>query len=401
MTEKTLYLHAGGTKTGSSALQNFLEINASRLEDHGFAYEHRLNIKSGNQITSGNGKFLYETLETGLISEAGIDDLLLSYFGQSINAICSCEHFSWLEESNWKKLLESAKRINVNVKVVFYIRNIIPFLLSSYDQVIKRSGEFRSFDEWINQDGCNNVRAIKTLKIIVDNLSKSNIKVLHYDQESTRLISSFFNALGIYNLFDISILDIKVNRSLSKEERDVLITVNRALGLTFSEELSDFFIYTYPNLRTESPTYDKKTKEFLLDLFSNEVDWVNNTFFNGKSVVSVLPMESDIKQDPNLMLKQTQNSTVEKQVLDWALKKLKHIQNETECRILDSLNNAVSQNASKNYPPEMPADFDALTYLLLNPDVLHAGMDAIQHYINHGKSEGRRYRFKKKSYGSK
>ena len=39
----------------------------------------------------------------------------------------------------------------------------------------------------------------------------------------------------------------------------------------------------------------------------------------------------------------------------------------------------------------LPAGFDSATYLALNADVAKAGIDASMHYINHGKSEGRRY----------
>ncbi|WP_375381757.1 phytanoyl-CoA dioxygenase family protein [uncultured Sphingomonas sp.] len=41
---------------------------------------------------------------------------------------------------------------------------------------------------------------------------------------------------------------------------------------------------------------------------------------------------------------------------------------------------------------DLPADFDAAGYLLLNPDVAAAGEDAADHYAAHGKHEGRRYR---------
>lgn len=40
----------------------------------------------------------------------------------------------------------------------------------------------------------------------------------------------------------------------------------------------------------------------------------------------------------------------------------------------------------------LPHDFDANTYLELNPDVREAGADAIEHYLNFGKSEGRVYK---------
>lgn len=40
----------------------------------------------------------------------------------------------------------------------------------------------------------------------------------------------------------------------------------------------------------------------------------------------------------------------------------------------------------------VPADFDAATYLRLNPDVAAAGIDPIHHWMRHGQFEGRGYR---------
>jgi hypothetical protein len=45
-------------------------------------------------------------------------------------------------------------------------------------------------------------------------------------------------------------------------------------------------------------------------------------------------------------------------------------------------------------PPRgnLPDDFDAETYLYLNPDVAAAGADPAEHYLSHGAREGRRFR---------
>jgi hypothetical protein len=130
----------------------------------------------------------------------------------------------------------------------------------------------------------------------------------------------------------------------------------------------------------------------LLAHYSNEVDWVNNTFFNEQAVVSVLPIEPEKSLNKKSIIQPAHHSDVEKQVLDWALEKLKTIKDETEQRLLNALNNA-AQNDSEKFHPDIPADFDSLAYLLLNPDVLHAGVDPVQHFINHGKLEGRAYKF--------
>lgn len=41
---------------------------------------------------------------------------------------------------------------------------------------------------------------------------------------------------------------------------------------------------------------------------------------------------------------------------------------------------------------ELPADFDAAEYLHLNPDVERSKADPVEHFLSHGRHEGRRYR---------
>lgn len=395
MTDRILFVHAGGSKTGSTALQNFFEHNFSLLVSFGFAYENRLNINSDFEVTSGNGRLLHDKLNFGDTPDNEIDRLVLSYFGRCNNAICSSEFFQLTQGLGWRKLFEASVRLGVTLKVIFYVRNIIPFFLSSYDQSIKTEGQCRLFDEWMQEVSWQH---FDCLQIIADELPHSDIKLIHFDSKKTDLIRSFLDVLGIDSSFEVSQKYQKnqVNRSLNKNEREALIKVNKVCGNAYSKELSNRLIYKHPYVPVKRYSCNKMTIDVLFDRFKDQMDWVNNTFFKGQSVVSVFPMESEKNLNQNPRIKPMLNSIVEKQVLDWVLEKLKTIKIETELRALNALKDARAQNALGKYPPEIPADFDALAYLLLNPDVLHAGFDPIQHYILYGKEEGRDYKILKK-----
>lgn len=397
MTEKTLFVHAGGSKTGSSALQNFFEVHASRLARYGVAYENRLNIESDYDVNSGNGMLLYEALFSAATTDDEIDSLLLSYFGQCESAICSSEYFAELGAHPWKRFLESSARVGVIPKVIFYVRNVIPFLQSGYDQVIKRHGEWRQFDEWVSEADWQHAR---TLRIIADVLPKEHIHVLHYDRVKTSLIRSLLNVLGVGSEFIIEPADQErtVNRSLTAKEREALFTVNRVLGAVacsgdLSNDLSTSLINANPNARGEPVSIDESTADILVDRFNAEVDWVNSTFFNGQAVVSTLPIEPVNKtKSGSSRNKSAQNYDVEKIVLDWALKKLKTIKDETAENLFYFLNNAAFSD-SESHHPDVPADFSSLAYLLLNMDVLQAGSNPIRHFVKFGKAENRAYKF--------
>lgn len=396
MSEKILYLHAGSHKTGSSALQNFFENNVNQLESLGFSYENRNNIETKYQITCGNGPLLYSTLEDPYKSDNEIDSLLLEYFGQRDKAICSNECFTALQETNWKKLFESLKRLNIQLKIIVYVRNIIPFLLSAYDQVIKEGDEHREFNEWVLQDGIAHVIAPILLKTIADHLPKSNIFVLHYDREETRLIKSFLSVIGIEHLFKIDSIDQhrRVNRSLTTNERKALLNINKVLGFGYSKELSDMLLYANPEIPVVFESCDKKTEEFLIDFYKNDVNWINNEFFNGQSVLSVLPIEAERKKiNQASEIEPITDILIDKLILNWALEKIKFAKLESERSLIDKLRVVAMQGALKNNQSDIPIDFDPLAYLLLNYDLIRAGVDPIKHYIENGKSEDRKYKF--------
>jgi hypothetical protein len=67
-----------------------------------------------------------------------------------------------------------------------------------------------------------------------------------------------------------------------------------------------------------------------------------------------------------------------------------HLRNKIireNCKTLKSIVEKYSPHTEN-----LPSDFDLLHYLLLNPDVLIAGVDPVQHYRTHGAKEGRAYR---------
>lgn len=55
----TIYFHLGITKTGSTAIQYFLEKNTLALEQFGYYYPIYTTVESQNYLTSGNSYSIY------------------------------------------------------------------------------------------------------------------------------------------------------------------------------------------------------------------------------------------------------------------------------------------------------------------------------------------------------
>lgn len=334
MTEKTLFIHAGGTKTGSSAIQNFLEIHAPRLDPYGFSYANRLNIDSKYEIHSGNGVSLFMLLTSTNFTANELDNLVLSYFENRNNAICSSEIFEDFDAPTWKILIESTERLAIKLLVIYYVRNMIPFFSSMYDQGIKRHGIWQEFNEIaMTMMTWNHVQALRPL---VDGVSISRMRVLHYDSHSKDLIRSFLDNLGIDNSFKVEEPDRTriVNRSLTNDERDHIRFINKIFGEKYSTEVSNFLLNTNQSASAEKINCSKNIVDELINRYKSDLDWINSTFFTGQNVLSFHDAEPlDNQQDPLHPSTETiiyNTCSVEKQLLNWALMKLKSCENEIQ-----------------------------------------------------------------------
>jgi hypothetical protein len=391
MSDRVLFVHAGGPKTGTSFLQNFFESNLSQLESLGIAYENNIILKATYDITAGNGVLLFEKLHLPVSTEQEIDALVLSYFGECNVAICSSEFFSDLKSVGWGRLHASTIRLNIKLNVIFYVRNVLPFLISGYDQLIKRHGMWRSFGEWIvNVTEYQHYNSLQ--QMYNSTIPLNNIHVLSYDLEKKDLIKSFFQKIGIDAalLINLNRQSYLVNRSLVEEERQILLLINKSLGSAYSQELSDILISENPNIKAVQALFNFEDVVNELGRFDSQIDWINSTFFSGQRLVTIVPTET-VKTNQSEVTDNTYDALVKTKVLEWAIKKISIVQIEISSITCEKLIN-VLKNRTRESHIELPDDFDALTYLLLNQDIMLSDIDPEKHFIEFGKKEGRAYK---------
>lgn len=398
MHRKTLWIHAGGAKTGTSAIQNFLALNQSGLNSLGFSYRNQDEINSAYDITAGNGFLLFKYLSSSVASDDGLDDLILSYFDErTLNAICSSEMLQDINESGWKKIIASCLRLKIKIEVIFIVRNVAPYVSSAYDQVVKRYGEWRLLNECIGNIYWPHASA---LRIIDTCFPKENKHIFAYDRAKNRIVEDFIEALGINTqILDIGKTDAQriVNRSLTIAERNLLRRINRIFGQRYSAEISDVLIKSQPNLNAE-PEWDPNLEQVLAERYRDDIVWINKTFFGGKPIISVgnVGIEKVAKVRSKKQSIETDEcaQTINNIALDWAISKLAVIESQTRAFICGRLAEAIKNTNTAQYS-DLPPDFDAASYLALNSDVLMAGSDPVKHYVTYGRAEGRRYLIKK------
>ena len=99
--DKVLFVHAGGAKTGTSALQNFLKMEKDQLYKLGYSYENSPAMASEYGMNSGNGELLYAKLRDAAPTDDDIGRVILSYFNGTRRAICSSESLQDLDLESW------------------------------------------------------------------------------------------------------------------------------------------------------------------------------------------------------------------------------------------------------------------------------------------------------------
>lgn len=397
MTKKTLFVHCGGSKAGSSAIQNFLELRRHVLSSLGFAYLNPVEIRSEHQIQSGNGADLAIMLMDSHAAAVDPGELLQKLVGEEANAICSSEFFSDLDTAAWNRLHDSAKRVGIELRPIFFVRNVIPFLSSLYDQAIKRHGEWRSFDVWCQEGVWQHPLA---LRAICGSSLAGSLTVLHYDRTADRIVERILHVIGVDQ--DLRLGDDdklrRVNRSLRHDERAALREINETLGGEYSAELSDMLLRAFPQRVGEPEAVSPSTAQMLHDRYQADVDWVNQTWFGGEPMVSVRPLASlegsvPAESESALHLASISSSChgpasplpeFDRSLVQWCISKMQLSVDKGIERVMSQLRQI---DWDQSMDPAIPRTFDPVAYLLLNPDVLKSRAKPFQHFLEYGQYE--------------
>lgn len=297
--EKTLYLHIGCGKTGSSALQVWLNHQADALRGLGVDYPSFGRGKlDPYAITSGNGKKLIDAVAAGEAAP------LLGELAKSPcrKVFLSSEAFQGLTEENLRQLKAQAATAGLRVAIIVYVRDVYDVVYSAYQQLIKRHLGGQTFREY----GLKREKIQQFEVVAAYARTFEDLHVYHYDSERERgLEKAMLEALGLDPAKVPPMPDAKVNRSLDVEESELLRLVNQRYVQhcptgpnTFSARISDALIYADPEHETEI-LLDDKVLRHLEVLCRPAVDHLNSRYLRktpmtifdptGKKIVRELP----------------------------------------------------------------------------------------------------------------
>jgi hypothetical protein len=210
---KTILLHIGRHKSGTSSIQRFLFNNAGKLNSLGFHYSLK-NIESGfahHEFAKKLQKQFHKefTIEQSLYELKNSLRIFKDNFGNNNIEIVSSEAFQ-----NCEPLLIKECFKEFNVHVCFYLRNEIDYLLSSYLQKVHATNYSESLEHYSENFKVN-------YKSFVDNWKSvfSNVEFRVFDRKMLvegDVVSDFIsNFLKLNNFSELALIKEDVNPSLT------------------------------------------------------------------------------------------------------------------------------------------------------------------------------------------
>lgn len=251
---KTLYLHIGTSKTGTTTIQTYCGINREQLKSKGVLFP--IMPYHYDRITENrNGHFLYATIyENGVRNKEKEKqvlkqelDYIVDCFKDYDNVLLSEESIWWATATRrkglWKYLQEHSQQNNYQVKIIVYLRRQDQFMMSRYNQIIKTDtgGGTQRFYEYF-KDMNGKYKCVMNYRQRLDYMAKffpkENIVVKRFDRSyfyNGDLNADFLHILGVEIDDTFAELPKDENLGISVQSGELKRVLNRLGTMTFAE----------------------------------------------------------------------------------------------------------------------------------------------------------------------
>lgn len=281
---RTLYIHVGHGKTGSSYLQSLFATNAFHLEERGIRYpmDETTTVAVKGRITTGNGHLLIRELlgETRMETDSSVfysSEFLFPYLMEEWFPL---NHPFWSEERaalepgvRWERLVSWATERGFDrVRFLLFIRDPVSHAVSLYQQRIKRGGATGTLADSMAHYEIP-LRVAHFLDL-TDAFAMVETTVRNYSRVASRLprIVEDWLGLGEGGLRQLS--DSRVNRTMTVSELELLRHLNHQLHRK-TTVLSDALCHRIPELETEKYLPSRELQNELWERNRESIERVN------------------------------------------------------------------------------------------------------------------------------
>ncbi len=242
---KTLHIHIGIMKTGSTAIQtylykNFEELFSSRimypnLNGHGFGWQNSRGFSSGNAHV-GEGETLGWHLEQTVPLFLDYDHVILSYEVLYLGAA---------KEKFWSELDTFILKNDVSVNVFGYLRDPFDYFISSYQQALKDLAYSADLEDYVNDYPKTYFSFVYREFLRIWTLASSSLAELsffRYEDAKSDIIEHFFKTACQISGYSPLKSGSFPNKALGLIEQEILKGINEVspkVGRLFAFELQD------------------------------------------------------------------------------------------------------------------------------------------------------------------
>jgi hypothetical protein len=222
---KTLYIHIGTGKTGTSAIQSYLFNN--RLKDVKYC-QTGLEGELHNILCINFKRHLNRVDEVDILRNKLITEIIQ---GSEARYLISSEFFPGLTSNEIEQFINPILVAGVNVKIITYLRRQDEFVESWYKQIVKADGELVDIE--LLKDRLYEAGALDYEKLLSSYeavVSKDSIIVKAYEKSSFvggNIITDFLSIFGLQDLCNPTVVNEIVNPSLCREQLYLARIVNK------------------------------------------------------------------------------------------------------------------------------------------------------------------------------
>lgn len=251
-----IILHIGPPKTGSTSIQSFLNSAQQELLADGVLYPSKGRPESGvtyqiklherdarsKPYTFKKGPHITHHLLawalTGANRNASPESCWAEVFNEieSVNphtVFISSESFAWLSEGQLQKLKELLK--DYSVKILIYFRNPFNWLLSRYNQSVKKGRYHRSFRAFMQEQSFQYISYESLMKRYVSTFGQMNVELRLFEKikRSSTLENDLIRRLGLDA--------IKYGKYVPSEKTNISVARNITNMLRFWNFIQHYF----------------------------------------------------------------------------------------------------------------------------------------------------------------
>lgn len=325
---KTIYLHIGTFKTGTTAIQRFLKENSKWFSEQGFFIpdsqliaHHPLPLSLIMDYSSFRAAWPNFSGNSSEIWSQTFKQIALS---TCENVIISSETFCDLANEHARDGKNDFIRIlkhyfsGYNVKIICYLRELGTYTASMYKEAIKAGGITNSYPEemlqYIKQHSIH-LFPTEYLNFYSELFGKKNIIIRYYDRKKLINENIIDDFLDIFKLTPNFSTTLQSNLSLNDNTVDLMRTLNfvKLNDEIFSKQLSNALIEASKPQNTASELVNLLQKnieeetqrlkhDFNIDLSSDLITSDFHNHLNEETHFLILLMGNIIKE--NKILKQ-------------------------------------------------------------------------------------------------